>query len=92
MKVFADEFDFFGYETPLDKHGYYVTTPKTTRTLVHKRLWLEGKREDFLLDLVKMNGGKTEKFSTFVFKNYTDTISNVPSNYYDTEFLGNWDG
>ena len=91
IKVFADEFDFFDYDIPSDKHGYYVTTPKTTRTLGHKRLWLEGKRKDFLLDLVKMNGGKTEKFTPFVFENSIDTIFDFRPDY-DAEFLGNWDG
>lgn len=93
-KVFVDEFDFArGF--PIERNGYYVTTPKQYRSKKDMVDFMLGEKHDPMLELIKMNGGKFEQYSPMSWMSQMslgdlrDIEKTYQREHYQQEFFGN---
>jgi len=97
-RLFADEFDMIGREKDrlfLDRDGYYCGSAMYQRSASDIVLFLMGERDDPLLRLIEMNGGKHVTHSPMnIFLNRTiDDLKtmqkNMPRELWSAEIMGN---
>ena len=94
FKVFVDEFDFIQW-FPVDREGYYATTPKQYRSKKDIVDFMLGEKTDPMLDLIQMNDGKYEQYSPMSWMKdmsitqLKDMEKMYEREHYQQEFFGN---
>jgi hypothetical protein len=92
---YYDEFDFYTDDVIIDRNGYYVTTPKKTRTIEDIKNFLSCEKYDVLLHLLQVNKNKVVSYNALntILTQYEDTILTQyedQDELFNVEILNNW--